>query len=241
MTGRISCAIEIVHTFPYDAMSILKSEPVLGKSVNVMDKDTLGPVATPELTTKLEMLKRQSRTCYELEQLVRAVESLSVWADLERAYTTQPKLAGSAPSALRRAKYELDEAMAPVLTGILRHPIDDREDADLKHIRRTIIPEVIIAYNTALYTAGPTISRDSYIGSMDLSIAIADETNGLAECFVAAGRMRELVSSFAQTSKLMLVMKANGRQRKANKEGKDLGIWEIARHVEVADTDAKSL
>ncbi|KAK5130207.1 hypothetical protein LTR08_002292 [Meristemomyces frigidus] len=241
MTGRIDCAREVVRQYPYDVMSRLKSQPALGRSVNVMDTNTLRPNETTEFTTKLEMLKRQSRAYFELEQLVSAVTSLSVWVKHERAYTTQSKPAGPAPSGLRNAKAEMDEAMAPLLTGILRHPVDEREAVDMEHIRRTIMPEIIIAYNTALYTAGPTISRESYIHSMDLSVAIADKTSGLAECFVAAGRMRELVSSFAQTSKLMLVMKANGRQRKANKEGKDLGIWEIGSHVQgaVAETDAE--
>ena len=239
MTGRIGCALEIVHTFPYDVISSLNSQPVLGKSVNVMDKDAIGPNLTPDLMTKLEMLKRQSRTYFELEQLVKAVASLAVWTTHERAYTTQSKPAGPAPPGLRKAKVELDEAMAPLLTGILRVSTDEREAADLQHIRKTIIPEVIIAYNTALYSAGPTISRDSYIESMDLSVAIADETNGLTECFVAAGRMRELVSSFAQTSKLMLVMKASGRLRKRNKEGKSLGIWEIGPQGQVAETDTQ--
>ena len=46
---------------------------------------------------------------------------------------------------------------------------------------------------------------------------------------VAAGRMRELVDSFAQTSKSMLVLKAEGKKwaPRKGREGKDLAIWEI--------------
>ncbi|KAK5123074.1 hypothetical protein LTR85_003270 [Meristemomyces frigidus] len=227
VTGRFGCAFEIVHEFSFDSMSMLKSQQVLGRPINVMDKNLPWQTPDSEGSIQLELLRRQSRTYYELEQLVHAIMALSIWVSHERALTSQPKAAGSAPTELKRAKSELDEAMAPLLSGILRNPVDEREDADLQHIRKTYIPEIIIAYNTALYTAGPTISRDSYIESMDLSVAVADESNGLAECFLAAGRMRELVSSFAQTSKLMLVMKANGRPRKANKEGKELGLWEI--------------
>lgn len=216
-----------MRNFPFESMSTLKSQQVIGQSINVMDKNLPWQPEDSDDAMKLELLRRQSRTYYELEQLVRAVVALSEWASHERSLTSQPRASGSAPNQLRKAKAELDDAMAPLLTGILRHPVDEREEDDLKHIRKTLIPEIIIAYNTALYTAGPTISRDSYIESMDLSVAIADETTGLAECIVAAGRMRELVSSFAQTSKLMLVMKANGRARKANKEGKELGLWEI--------------
>lgn len=185
------------------------------------------PEEGTEAAIQWALLKRQSRTYYELEQLVRAISSLSEWANVEREYTDKPRAASTAPPELRDAKAALDEAMAPLLTGILRHPMDEAEAADLEQIRKTYLPEIIIAYNTALYTAGPTITRDSYIEVMDLSVAIADEATGLTECFVQAGRMQELVTSFAQTSKLMLVMKANGRPRKAHREGKDLGLWEI--------------
>ncbi|KAK4547263.1 hypothetical protein LTR36_000918 [Oleoguttula mirabilis] len=239
VTGRFGCALEIVRNFPFESTSMLKSQQAIGRSINVMDKNLPWHPEDSEDAIHLELLRRQSRTYYELEQLVHAVVALSEWVGHERSYTTQPKAAGPAPAALRHAKAEMDEAVAPLLAGILSHPVDDREDADLKHIRKTYIPEIIIAYNTALYTAGPTLSRDSYIEAMDLSVAIADEKNGLAECFVVAGRMRELVSSFAQTSKLMLVMKANGRPRKANKEGKELGLWEIGPQGQgaIAETD----
>jgi nuclear pore complex protein Nup107 len=74
---------------------------------------------------------------------------------------------------------------------------------------------------------------------MDLANAIAKgkdangdmvEYNGLEECFVQAGRMRELVECFALTSKLMLILKAEGRAWKASKKdrmGRDLGMFEI--------------
>ncbi|KAK0894286.1 Nucleoporin nup84 [Friedmanniomyces endolithicus] len=57
---------------------------------------------------------------------------------------------------------------------------------------------------------------------MDLSVAIAAEDNGLTDAFTSAKRMREL------TSKMMLVMNGiNKKVRKADKKGKDLGVWEI--------------
>lgn len=244
MTGRFGCALEIVRNFPYESMSTLKSDQVIGLSVNIMDKNMPWPEAGSDEAIQWELLRRQSRTYYELEQLVHAIETLSEWVINERPYTAKPEAAGPPPSRLKSAKAEMDDAMAPLLAGILRNPIDEEEAEDLQHIRRTYLPEVIIAYNTALYTAGPTISRDSYIESMDLSVAIADETNDLAECFVQAGRMRELVTSFAQTSKLMLVMKGNGRSRKGNlmeKTGKDRGIWEIGSQGQgtTADHDAE--
>ncbi len=129
---------------------------------------------------------------------------------------------------MRKAKNELDDSMAPLLTGILLYADNEDDQKQLDLLRNTYLPEVLIAYATALYTAGPTISRESYIESMDLSVAIAAEDNGLTDAFTSAKRMRELVNIFAQTSKMMLVMKGiNKKVRKADKKGKDLGVWEI--------------
>ena len=110
------------------------------------------------------------------------------------------------------------------------------------HIRLTYLPEVVIAYATVLHAAGNLITREALLDSMDLSVMIATgkdgtgsnegdevEVNGLLECFVKTARMRELMSVFANTSKLMLVLKAEGRPWKSKKDriGRDLGIWEL--------------
>ena len=74
------------------------------------------------------------------------------------------------------------------------------------------------------------ISRENLVKSMDLSVTIAnDDRYHLSETFVSAGRMRELVDSFAITSRSMLILKAEGKTYKNRKdrEGKDLGIWEM--------------
>lgn len=236
VAGRFACAVEIVRNFPYAKISKEKAFHVLNRPVNVMEPDPNPPRIDSENedeqaeALKLDLMKKQSRTYYELEQLIHAIDSLNIWVIHERPYTVNTHTTIPAPNAMKRAKVDMDEAMQPLLSGILRNPIDEEEAADLLQIRNTYLPEVIIAYNTALYTAGPTISRESYIESMDLSVAVASESSGLTECFVQAGRMRELVSSFAQTSKMMLIMKASGGPRKTAKKekaGKELGIWEI--------------
>lgn len=236
VTGRFACAVEIVRNFPYADISREKTYHILSGPINLMEKDpqwlnadTEGGVQEAE-DLKLEVMRRQSRTYYELEQLIHAVESLASWVEHERPFQSKPHASTTHPSALKKVKVAMDDAMQPLLAGILRNPIDEQEATDLQYVRDAYLPEIIIAYNTALYTAGPIISRDSYITSMDLSVAVASEATGLTECFVHAGRVRELVLSFAQTSKMMLIMKANGGPRKAKKEkaGKDIGIWEIA-------------
>ena len=218
---------------------------MLGISVNVMDKSRVPSDSDSDESLEWQLLQRQSRSYYELEQLVRAIEALAMWASHERPYVTAPKRTSSfAPSALKQAKAHLDECIAPLLgaEGILRHGMDTQEQHHFDTIRTAYMPEIVIAYTTALYTAGPTISREAYIEAMDLSVAIAGAAgNGLAETIARAGRMRELVRIFAQTSKMMLIMKAAGKPRKAGRQGRDLGVWEIEpQGALVADGDAQA-
>ena len=74
------------------------------------------------------------------------------------------------------------------------------------------------------------ISRDELLTSMDLSTIIANERSGLTEAFVEAGRMRELVRGFAESSKIMLKLNEAGKPRKEKKAalGRTLAIWEIS-------------
>jgi nuclear pore complex protein Nup107 len=229
VTGRIACALQIVNDFPYESISEQKSRSVLPINVNVMDKSRAPQDSDSEEALAWQLLQRQSRSYYELEQLVRAIEALAMWVSHERPHTTAPKRSSSAPSALKKAKAHMDESIAPLLNpGILLHAHDEQEQHYFDQIRTAYLPELIIAYNTALYTAGPTITRDAYLESMDLSVALAaSEANGLADTIASAGRMRELVKTFAEASKMMLVMKASGRPRKPGKGGRDLGLWEI--------------
>lgn len=221
----------LARTFPFQSISEHKTVEVLGKVVNIMDKNS--PIQPPPGTQEamqLDVLRQQSRTYYELEQLVLAILALADWVSVERAYSTTPRAASTPPAELKAAKADLDEAIAPLLQpGFLREAADDSEAVDLKWIRICYIPEILLAYQCALYSAGPMLSRDAYIELMDLSTTIADESTGLTELFVLSGRMRELVDGFAQAGKMMLVMKGvNGRKfRSKGREGKDLSLWEI--------------
>lgn len=233
----------IVNEFPYAAVSTRKSYDTIGVSLDVLDPDTILGADRQETMT-LEHLKRQCQTYFEMEQMVRAIESLYTWRAEEHKFVSKTQKPSNVPSSLKRAKEAVSEAMEPLLKAILLTPLDEREAADLAHIRLTYFPEIILAYNTVLHAAGNLITRDCLLESMDLSVTVAtgkdtnspDEDgnsvvdgNGLAECFVQAGRMRELVSSFALTSKVMMVLKAEGKAWKPRKDrvGRDLGLWEI--------------
>ncbi|KAK5114922.1 hypothetical protein LTR62_002081 [Meristemomyces frigidus] len=226
IAGRITCAVEIVRRFPYETLSVQKSYADLQRGVNIMDK-TLMPENQDD-ALKWQILQQQSQTYYELEQLVHAIEALAEWVTQERPYSAAGVANSTRKKNVMDAKIALDEAMAPLLSGLLLHATDEEEQSYLDQIRAAYLPEMILAYTIALYTSGPTLSRDGYIGIMDLSVTIAShERNRLATEFTKAGRMRELVQIFAQASKMMLVMKSNGRVKKERKDGKQLGLWEI--------------
>ncbi len=103
----------------------------------------------------------------------------------------------------------------------------------LARLRRLYLPEIILAYISALHFAGHAHTREHLITIMDLATSIADNED-LSDCFKDTGRMAELVDSLALASKVMLALNedsingASGRKRgKGAKNGKKLAMWEI--------------
>ncbi|GAB7361131.1 hypothetical protein MBLNU230_g1166t1 [Neophaeotheca triangularis] len=230
ISGRFTCARAIVGNYPYEIVSERKSYDILNRSLNMMDLGDMAPETTDD-AFKWQLLQKQSRTYYELQQLVQAIESMSIWRREEHAQVNKIPRPSAAPARLRKAFALVVEKMSPVVGGnILRAPLDEQEADDLQQIRSSYISELLIAYNGVLYSAGHLISREHLLDAMDLSVAIADERNGLQESLVAAGKMQTLVKGFAATSKAMLVLKAKGKPWKPKKgdEGRDLGLWEIS-------------
>ena len=106
----------------------------------------------------------------------------------------------------------------------------DADEEDFKQIRIACLPEVLLAYNMILNFSSHYLSRDLLLKSMDLAALIAAEESGLAECFMAAERMPELVESFAVLSKTMI--RADDRGAKAGKSkkkrnGETLDLWTV--------------
>lgn len=106
----------------------------------------------------------------------------------------------------------------------------DTDEEDFKQIRIACLPEVLLAYNMILNFSSHYLSRDLLLKSMDLAALIAAEESGLAECFMAAERMPELIESFALVSKTMI--RADDRGAKAGKSkkkrnGETLDLWTV--------------
>lgn len=78
-------------------------------------------------------------------------------------------------------------------------------DKELLALRERYLPETILAYISALHFAGTGLSRDNLLECMELSATIAERNSDLAEVFIKAKRMRELVECFAACSKALAV------------------------------------
>ena len=180
-----------------------------------------------------ELLEHQSKPYNELCKLVHVIIALSEWRKCEEQYLKKKQSDSQLLSVLKEARESLAAQMKPILKGILFDSDTDEGLAELTEIRVMYFPEIVIAYNTTLQAGGSLLSREMLLESMELSATVAmnigSEGNGLAQSILEAGRMRELVRSFALTSKAMLVARAEGRPWKPRKEfeAKHLGIWEI--------------
>ena len=74
------------------------------------------------------------------------------------------------------------------------------------------------------------ISREILLQCMNLAATVAAESSDLADIFVRAGRMSELVDSMAIVSKSILVAEEQGQksERKRKKmNGASMDIWSV--------------
>jgi len=214
-------------------MSREKSYQVFGRAVNIANDDSGRPVSPDELP-QWDLMHRQSRPYYHMEQLVHAFEALAYWRDEEVVYRDMIPKPSGVPTALKHAYEAVEASMAPLLDESFLLYADeiaaDPDDDTFTSLRDLYLPEALLAYNTVLHCAGYLITRDSLLKSMDLSVAVAKEENQLAGPLLRAGRMRELVKSFAFSARSMLVLKGKGHKpwrTKRDRAGKEPGIWEI--------------
>lgn len=248
VTGRFACARAIVESYPYDMISKEKTYHILGRSVSIANDDR-SRLREAEDTALWDLMHRQSRAYYQMEQLVHAFEAFVQFREEEITYRGMVPMPSSVPTSLKHAFENVEATMAPLLQpNFLLYPDEAKSDDDtFIAIRNLYLPEAIIAFNTILHSASYLITRDSLFGSMELSVAVAKEENQLTGPLVQAGRMRELMKSFALTSKAMLVLRNLGQKKwrvRRDREGRDPGMWEIGpqlRHGEEADGSTEDM
>lgn len=136
--------------------------------------------------------------------------------------------------AIRTAK----TGMKPLLHGWLLETNEEDEADEFVELRKTYLPETVIAYVAALQYAGNWLTRENLLEAMDLAATIAGKNSDVAELFVRTGRIKELVAAFASCSKALAAKEAaeggrggkkrvgKGGQGTSAKKMKELG-WQM--------------
>lgn len=85
--GCFQEASRLVHILSFESLSATKSRPILGKAVNVMDHEETHDLRDDtEHAAILRLLQRQSQGYYELTLLIRAIDALETWRQMEHEH-----------------------------------------------------------------------------------------------------------------------------------------------------------
>lgn len=71
----------------FEQLSKTKTASILGKAINIMDPDGIAGIsAIHDRVIQAEFMQKLSRTYYELTLLIRAVEALNHWRQVEHEH-----------------------------------------------------------------------------------------------------------------------------------------------------------
>ncbi|KKA30210.1 hypothetical protein TD95_001910 [Thielaviopsis punctulata] len=122
------------------------------------------------------------------------------------------------------------ESIEPVINGWLLKSIEEN-DKDLEIIRALFLPETVLAWVTTLHFASSHLGKDYLLESLDLAAVIADGRSDVADAFVTAGRMTELVQAFTACSKALAVSTKEKKTGPASKRLRESGwsrdLWSV--------------
>ncbi|MCJ1384281.1 Nucleoporin nup84 [Xylographa soralifera] len=191
-----------------------------------------GSSSRRRLQAEREVLLDHGGTFLGFENLMVALDALEHWKDIEAQAKTLPDVRHnkSWKKEIQTAHDAVVASMQPLLHGWLQYPKDDAEARAIEKIKTGYLPEMILAYNSVLLYGGHMISREVLLQCMDLAATVAAEHSDLADIFVRAGRMSELVDSMAIASKSILSAAENGQLtgRKWKKiNGASMDIWSV--------------
>ncbi|KAG8207090.1 Nuclear pore complex protein [Trichophyton interdigitale] len=204
-------------------------EPLTENGVSSPTSDITSEQQKAKATEKLtrEQLLMQAETMLELEQLIQSFDAIEKWGDLMDDYTNCSD-ATQKPAIKKKLHPALDaitHAIEPLCTEWLIQPIDDAEAKELAFIRSTYLPEIILAYHTALYYAGHILGREILAQCMTLATVVSSSAI-ITESFMASGRMGELVDALTLSSFAMMGTGQSKLKRKLPNGGTN-DIWRI--------------
>ncbi|KAK2021487.1 hypothetical protein LX32DRAFT_249425 [Colletotrichum zoysiae] len=170
----------------------------------------------------------EARAFRELECLVKALDTMETIASLAELSREDPSVKRDFWAKVGNEVKSAKEHVQPLLKNWLR----GQEDKELESLRDMYLPETLLAFVSTLHFAGTTLTRDNFLECMELAATIAEKGSDIAECFMKANRMKELVESFAACSKALAIAssekKAAGASSKKLREmGWTRDIWSV--------------
>ncbi|KAK0730538.1 nuclear pore protein 84/107 [Lasiosphaeris hirsuta] len=178
----------------------------------------------------LEQLTTMVKNMWELECLVRTLDSIETLSSLAGLTREDSKNSRELWQHTSQEVRKVKASMQPVLRGWLL--TTNEVDPDFRELRGAYIPETVLGYISSLHFAGACISRDHLLEAMDLASVIAEKGSDLGYEFVLAGRMAELIESFASSSKALAISANEKKGSQTNsKKLKEMGwsreLWSI--------------
>ncbi|GKT48393.1 nucleoporin NUP84 [Colletotrichum spaethianum] len=161
-------------------------------------------------------LALEARAFRELECLVKALDTMETIASLAELSKEDPSVKRDFWTKVGNEVKSAKEHVRPLLKDWLR----SQEDGELEALRDMYLPETLLAYISTLHFAGTTLTRDNFLECMELAATVAEKDSDVAECFMKANRMKELVESFAACSKALAI--ASGEKKAASSSSKKL-------------------
>ncbi|KAJ5082652.1 Nuclear pore protein [Penicillium argentinense] len=99
------------------------------------------------------------------------------------------------------------------------------EEEDYAYIRRTLLPELVLDYHTALYYAAETLEKPELLTQCMVVATLVAKIPHLTRSFVEAQRMAELMDSLALAGRAMVF--TNSKQDVVKESGQTLGLWRV--------------
>ncbi|KAK1599930.1 107-domain-containing protein [Colletotrichum navitas] len=169
-----------------------------------------------------------ARAFRELECLVKALDTMETIASLAELSKEDPSVKRDFWAKVGNEVKSAKENVRPLLKNWLR----SEEDKELESLRDMYLPETLLAFISTLHFAGTTLTRDNFLECMELAATIAEKGSDVAECFMKANRMKELVESFAACSKALAIASsekktAGSSSKKLREMGWTRDIWSV--------------
>ncbi|KAF2435079.1 hypothetical protein EJ08DRAFT_656716 [Tothia fuscella] len=254
-TGHYLAALAITKIVPFKALSQLKSPPIIGSAIDVFeDNDEI--IDDEETEFHIRLLQNSSRGTYEMQQLCMAIEALIEWRSFEEEMTgmADTELTGQQTKHhMEGCLQDIEMAMAPLLNNFMTQFQNESDAETYTTLRNTYLPDLILAYNSALTFSSDFLGPEILFKSINLATTISDQES-LTSTFLASNRLNDLLMTLAVTSRQLLKInqhlemnersaeKATGREgkkllgrirRKKSKGvgrrwgGETVGIWDV--------------